>query len=34
MTIIVKVSSANGPVQEECVVKEGIITDNKVIWKT
>jgi hypothetical protein len=33
MTIIVKVSSANGPVQEKCIVKEGIITDNKVIWK-
>ena len=33
MTIIVKISSANGPVQEKCIVKEGIITDNKVIWK-
>ena len=34
MTLIVKISSANGPVQQEkCIVKEGIITDNKVIWK-
>ena len=33
MTIIIKVTSANGSVQEKCIVKEGIITDNKVIWK-
>lgn len=33
MTFIVKLSSANEPVQEKCIVKEGIITDNKVIWK-
>ena len=33
MEIIVKVTSANGPVQEKCIVKEGIITNNKVIWK-
>ena len=33
MTLIIKISSANGSVQEKCIVKEGIITDNKVIWK-
>lgn len=33
MTLIIKISSANGPVQGKCIVKEGIITDNKVIWK-
>ena len=33
MTLIVKISSANGTLQEKCIVKEGIITDNKVIWK-
>lgn len=33
MTITIKVTSANGPTQEKCIVKEGIITDNKVIWK-
>ena len=32
MTITIKVTSANGPVKEKCIVKEGIITDNKVIW--
>lgn len=33
MTLIIKLSSANGPVQEKCIVKEGIITNNKVVWK-
>lgn len=33
MTIIVKVTSANGPINGETVIKEGIITKEKVIWK-
>ena len=33
MTITIKVTSANGSVKEKCIVKEGIITNNKVVWK-
>lgn len=33
MTITIKVTSTNGPVKEKCIVKEGIITNNKVAWK-
>lgn len=29
MTLIVKISSANGTLQEKCIVKEGIITITK-----
>lgn len=32
MTWIVKITSANGSVKEKCIVKKGIITDNKIIW--
>ena len=32
MTWIVKITSANGPVKEKCIVKKGIIIDNKIIW--
>lgn len=33
MKIIVKVTSANGPINGETVIKEGIITKEKTIWK-
>lgn len=33
MKIIVKLTSANGPINGEAVIKEGIITKDKVVWK-
>lgn len=33
MEIIVKLTSANGPINGQTVIKEGIITKDKVIWK-
>lgn len=33
MKIIVKLTSANSPINGQTVIKEGIITKDNVIWK-